>query len=81
MATPATITPAAVLAQNRHQGGLREYVNQRLAPYIKKALKDAEAQMARWEKEIDGKTLARNMAKPQPVTSVPEPVNAGQSAL
>jgi hypothetical protein len=40
MATPAPITPAAVLAQNRHQGGLREYVNQRLAPYIKKALKD-----------------------------------------
>src|ERR1700719_4420032 len=35
--------------------------------------------VARWEKEIDGKTLARNMAKPQPVTSVPEPVNAGQS--
>jgi hypothetical protein len=38
MATPA-LTGAA-LAQNRHQGGLREYVNQKLAPYVKKALKD-----------------------------------------
>jgi hypothetical protein len=38
MATPATT--AAALAQNRHQGGLREYVNQKLAPYVKKALKD-----------------------------------------
>jgi aerobic C4-dicarboxylate transport protein len=37
--------------------------------------------VARWEKEIDGKTLARNMAKPQPMASVPEPVNAGQSVL
>jgi len=37
--------------------------------------------VARWEKEIDGKTLTKNMAKPQPVASVPEPVNAGQSAL
>src|SRR6202140_1926841 len=26
--------------------------------------------VARWEKEIDGETLARNMAKPQPVASV-----------
>src|SRR5712672_1129244 len=34
--------------------------------------------VARWEKEIDGKTLTKNMAKPQPVASVPEPVNAGQ---
>ena len=38
MATPA-LTGAA-LAQNRHQGGLREYMNQKLAPYLKKALKD-----------------------------------------
>jgi aerobic C4-dicarboxylate transport protein len=37
--------------------------------------------VARWEKEIDGKTLTKNMAKPQPVASVPEPVNAGQSVL
>jgi aerobic C4-dicarboxylate transport protein len=37
--------------------------------------------VARWEKEIDGKTLARNMAHPQPMPSVPEPVNAEQSAL
>ena len=36
--------------------------------------------VARWEKEIDGKTLARNMDSPQPLGSVPEPVNAGQSA-
>jgi aerobic C4-dicarboxylate transport protein len=37
--------------------------------------------VARWEKEIDGKTLTKNMAKPQPVASVPEPVNAGQTVL
>jgi len=37
--------------------------------------------VARWEKEIDGKTLARNMANPQPVASVPEPVNVGQTGL
>jgi aerobic C4-dicarboxylate transport protein len=37
--------------------------------------------VARWEKEIDGKTLTKNMAKPQPLASVPEPVNAGQSVL
>jgi hypothetical protein len=38
MATPA-LTGAA-LAQNRHQGALREYANQKVAPYLKKALKD-----------------------------------------
>jgi hypothetical protein len=38
MAAPAM--SAAALAQNRHQGGLREFVNQKLAPYVKKALKD-----------------------------------------
>jgi len=37
--------------------------------------------VARWEKEIDGKTLTKNMAKPQPVASVPEPVNAEQTVL
>jgi aerobic C4-dicarboxylate transport protein len=37
--------------------------------------------VARWEREIDGKTLARNMASPQPLVAVPEPVNAGQTAL
>src|SRR5258705_2688712 len=37
--------------------------------------------VARWEKEIDGKTLTKNMAKPQAVASVPETVNAGQTAL
>ncbi|MCU1341423.1 MAG: dicarboxylate symporter family protein [Candidatus Acidoferrum typicum] len=37
--------------------------------------------VARWEKEIDGKTLTKNLAHPQPVASVPEPVNAGQSVL
>jgi aerobic C4-dicarboxylate transport protein len=37
--------------------------------------------VARWEKEIDGKTLAKNMLAPQPMASVPEPVNAGQTAL
>jgi len=37
--------------------------------------------VARWEKEIDGKTLARNMASPQPLAAVPEPVNAGQTAV
>jgi aerobic C4-dicarboxylate transport protein len=35
--------------------------------------------VARWEKEIDGETLKKNMASPQPL--VPEPVNAGQSVL
>jgi aerobic C4-dicarboxylate transport protein len=33
--------------------------------------------VARWEKEIDGKTLAKNMVSPLPVGSVPEPVKAG----
>jgi len=37
--------------------------------------------VARWEKEIDGKTLSKNMASPLPVGSVPEPVKAGQTAL
>ena len=38
--------------------------------------------VARWEKEIDGKTLAKNMASPPlPVGSVPVPVKAGQTAL
>jgi aerobic C4-dicarboxylate transport protein len=37
--------------------------------------------VARWEKEIDGKTLSNNLASPQPLASVPEPVKAGQGAL
>jgi len=37
--------------------------------------------VARWEKEIDGNTLAKNMASPLPVSSVPVPVKAGQTAL
>src|SRR6266849_6371127 len=37
--------------------------------------------VARWEKEIDGNTLAKNMASPLPVGSVPVPVKAGQTAL
>src|SRR5216684_2751574 len=36
--------------------------------------------VARWEKEIDGKTLARNLASTLPLAAVPEPVKAGQSA-
>src|SRR3984893_4444930 len=37
--------------------------------------------VARWEKEIDGKSLARNLESPVPVSSVPEPVKVTQSAL
>jgi aerobic C4-dicarboxylate transport protein len=37
--------------------------------------------VARWEKEVDGKTLAKNMESPLPLGSVPEPAKAGQSAL
>jgi aerobic C4-dicarboxylate transport protein len=38
--------------------------------------------VARWEKEIDGKTLAKNLASPRlPLGSVSEPVKAGQTAL
>jgi aerobic C4-dicarboxylate transport protein len=37
--------------------------------------------VARWEKEIDGKTLQRNLASPVPLGSIPEPVKAGQAAL
>src|SRR5437879_6096932 len=33
--------------------------------------------VARWEKEIDGKTLARNLASTLPLAAVPEPVKAG----
>ena len=36
--------------------------------------------VARWEKELDGKTLARNLASTLPLAAVPEPVKAGQSA-
>jgi aerobic C4-dicarboxylate transport protein len=37
--------------------------------------------VARWEKEIDGKTLQKNLASPVPLGSIPEPVKAGQAAL
>src|ERR1700687_3662388 len=37
--------------------------------------------VARWEKEIDGKSLARNLDSPVPMSSVPEPVKVTQSAL
>jgi len=37
--------------------------------------------VARWEKEIDGKSLARNLESPVQVSSVPEPVKVTQSAL
>ncbi len=36
--------------------------------------------VARWEKEIDGNTLARNLASPLPLVAVPVPVKAGQTA-
>ncbi len=36
--------------------------------------------VARWEKEIDGKTLARNLASTLPLVAVSEPVKAGQTA-
>jgi hypothetical protein len=64
MATPAPITPAAVLAQNRHQGGLREYVNQRLAPYIKKALKDVcDVECATVPPHCSPPTIPTNLSK------------------
>jgi aerobic C4-dicarboxylate transport protein len=37
--------------------------------------------VARWEKEIDGKALAKKMASPQPSDSVPEPAKVEQTAL
>ena len=37
--------------------------------------------VARWEKEIDGKTLAKNMESPLPLSTVTEPIKAGQSAV
>ena len=37
--------------------------------------------VARWEKEIDAKTLSKNLASPVPLVAVPEPVKAGQTAL
>jgi aerobic C4-dicarboxylate transport protein len=37
--------------------------------------------VARWEKEVDAKTLSRNLGSPQPLASVPEPVKVGQSAV
>lgn len=37
--------------------------------------------VARWEKEIDRDTLAKNLASPLAIGSVPEPVKAGQPAL
>jgi aerobic C4-dicarboxylate transport protein len=37
--------------------------------------------VARWEKEVDAKTLANNLASPQPLTAVPQPVKVGQTAL
>jgi aerobic C4-dicarboxylate transport protein len=36
--------------------------------------------VARWEKEVDAKTLARNLASPLPLGAVPQPVKVGQSA-
>ncbi len=35
--------------------------------------------VARWEKEIDGKTLARNMSTPLPLSTVTEPIKVEQS--
>jgi aerobic C4-dicarboxylate transport protein len=35
--------------------------------------------VARWEREIDGKTLARNLASTLPLVAVSEPVKAGQT--
>jgi aerobic C4-dicarboxylate transport protein len=37
--------------------------------------------VARWEKEVDAKTLANNLASPQPLAAVPEPVKVGQTAV
>jgi len=37
--------------------------------------------VARWEKEVDAKTLANNLASPQPLAAVPQPVKVGQSAV
>jgi aerobic C4-dicarboxylate transport protein len=37
--------------------------------------------VARWEKEVDAKTLANNLASPQPLAAVPQPVKVGQTAL
>jgi aerobic C4-dicarboxylate transport protein len=37
--------------------------------------------VARWEKEVDAKTLSRNLASPQPLGAVPQPVKVGQSAV
>jgi len=37
--------------------------------------------VARWEKEVDAKTLARNLASPQPLGAVPQPVKVGQTVL
>ena len=36
--------------------------------------------VARWEKEVDAKTLANNLASPQPLGAVPQPVKVGQTA-
>jgi aerobic C4-dicarboxylate transport protein len=36
--------------------------------------------VARWEKEIDGKTLSKNLASPLPLVAVPEPIKAEQTA-
>jgi aerobic C4-dicarboxylate transport protein len=36
--------------------------------------------VARWEKEVDAKTLARNLASPQLLGAVPQPVKVGQTA-
>src|ERR1700730_14191148 len=36
--------------------------------------------VARWEKEVDAKTLSRNLASPQPLGAVPQPVKVGQTA-
>jgi aerobic C4-dicarboxylate transport protein len=35
--------------------------------------------VARWEKEVDGKTLARNLSPSPPLVAVSEPVKAGQT--
>jgi aerobic C4-dicarboxylate transport protein len=37
--------------------------------------------VARWEKEVDAKTLANNLASPQPLAAIPQPVKIGQTAL
>jgi len=36
--------------------------------------------VARWEKEVDARTLSRNLASPQPLGAVPQPVKVGQTA-